>query len=248
VLSTDTGRNVRELVDSAGADGLIDWQEFEAFVLDTYADVRDAPRSVEAARDRYGDWSDSTRWFSMSVSGSMSPYRRRISVDMARLRTAVDGMTSLDDDIIYPVGTVFAGEHLDDGGIRETTFMVKRADGLWDYFAYGPDGRPTRTIEHDPSDLNVPTQCIGCHLGSRQFEPERSFPAEARPGPGGERRVYVDPAVRSSDIAGRIREHLKRSDRILGLYVTIYLSELRLRARADLDAWERSTLERLFDN
>lgn len=249
VFASESGRNIRGLEAAGSGDSLVDWDEFEAFILDTWPEARDAPESVEAARDRYGDWSDDGAWFTIELTGSMSPYRRRIAVEYSALRAAIDALSSLDDPVIYPIGTVFVGEHLtsgSEGAVVETTFMVKRADGLWDYFAYGADGRWARSIRNEPTDLNVPTQCVGCHFGSRQFEPERSFPAEARPGPAGPRLIHVEPGLRTAGIAERLREHLRRSDTILGLYATLYLSRIRSANPEARDDWERSTRARLL--
>lgn len=250
VFESDLGRHVRGLEAVAGEDRLVDWDEFESFILDTWSSVRGAPATVEEARSRFGDWSDDRAWFTMEVTGSMSPYRRRIAVELSALRSAIDGLTSLEDSVIYPTGSVFVGEHVQTGQAREvvveTTFMVKREDGLWDYFAYGSDGRWTTTIENEPSDLNVPTQCVGCHVGSRPFEPERSFPAAARPGPSGPRLVHVDPTISTEGIVETLREHVRRSDTILGLYATLYLSRIRSTFPDSLDDWERSTRARLL--
>ena len=246
VLASEVGANLAPLETVAGEERIVGWDGFERFILDTWPDVRGAPETVQTARQRYGDWSDETSWFTMEVTGSMSPYRRRIAVPRSALRHALDGMGTLDDPVIYPIGTVFVGEHVVDARVVETTFMVKREDGLWDYFAYGADGRWTETIENEPNDLNVPTQCVGCHFGSRQFEPERSFPAEARPGPSGPRLVHVEPGLRTTGIAERIQEHLRRSDTILGLYATLYLSRLRATDTGELDAWQSATRQRLL--
>lgn len=250
VLQVELGRHIRGLEAVAGDDRLVDWDEFESFILDTWPSVRDAPATVGEARTRYGDWSDEAAWFTMEVTGSMSPYRRRIAIEHSALRAAIDGLSSLEDAVIYPIGSVFVGEHVTagqaQGDVVETTFMVKRPDGLWDYFAYGSDGRWTTTIENEPSDLNVPTQCVGCHVGSRPFEPERSFPAAARPGPSGPRLVHVDPDIRTEGIVGRLREHVRRSDTILGLYATLYLSRIRSARPDSLNEWEQSTRARLL--
>ncbi|NNF04478.1 MAG: hypothetical protein HKN17_08425 [Rhodothermales bacterium] len=254
VLTSDQAMHIRNLGPAAAGDGRVDWDEFEAFIVETWPDVRRAPASVDEALRRYGDWSDSSKWFSMDVTGSMSPYRRRISVELSALRAAVDALGSLDDAVIYPEGTVFVGEHLavnsDSVTVVETTIMRKREDGLWDYFAYGSDGRWTTTIENEPSDLTVPTQCIGCHFGSRQFEPERSFPAEARPGPSGPRAVHGADELRTSDVTARLsnglQEHLRRSDTILGLYATLYLARIGASHPDQLDRWELSTRDRLI--
>jgi len=89
----------------------------------------------------------------------------------------------------------------------------------------------SKTIKKEPDDLKVPTQCVGCHFGDKQFEPERSFPREARPGPRGIRSLYVSENLKNESIARGISEHAKRSDNVLGLYATLFLSDLSTRIR-----------------
>ena len=104
--------------------------------------------------------------------------------------------------------------------------MLKREDGHWDFFAYGPDGTPTTETAARPRPLRVPTQCVGCHFGSKLYEPEKSFPAEAADGPHGPRVLHVDDAARKPDVVQFFDEHRKRSDHVLGLYATLLVSQL----------------------
>jgi hypothetical protein len=124
------------------------------------------------------------------------------------------------------------GEHLEDGAVVETTAMIRRADGWWDFAAYDAGGEPIGEIHGDRGGLAVPTRCFGCHYGDRAFEPEASFPAPAADGPHGPRFVdvpvaWVDPAVVS-----RLDEHRRRSDGLLGLYATVLVGRWRAEAEA----------------
>ena len=99
-------------------------------------------------------------------------------------------------------------------------------------------------IERTPSDLIVPTKCVGCHLGSRLFEPERSFPVDPRPGPDGPRRLYVSDDFKDVGVVRGLDEHRKRSDMVLGMYGTLFISQLRSTRSADtLDSRMMSLLE-----
>jgi hypothetical protein len=74
----------------------------------------------------------------------------------------------------------------------------------------------------------VPTKCVGCHFGTRLFEPEKSFPVAARPGPDGPRGITVQNALPTPSMVGQLDEHRKRSDQILGLYGTLLLNRLTI--------------------
>lgn len=82
--------------------------------------------------------------------------------------------------------------------------------------------------------MSVPTKCLGCHFGDRQFEPEKSFPSVARPGPNGERHVFVPDQFRDKAVRDAFSEHARRSDTILGLYVTLFISDMLNQAEAGL--------------
>ena len=73
---------------------------------------------------------------------------------------------------------------------------------------------------------------MGCHFGDKLFEPEKSFPMRAEPGPHGPRQVYVEEDLRDEEIVRRFDEHRRRSDTVLGLYTTLFVSSLRAERRA----------------
>ena len=77
-----------------------------------------------------------------------------------------------------------------------------------------------------PRPLRVPTQCTGCHLGQKLYEPEKSWPGEARDGPFGPRAYHVPEAWRNPEVAALFNEHANRDDGVLGLYGTLYASKL----------------------
>ena len=214
-----------ELHDNAGKDGQISWDEFEAWILSTYYTARDAAPTVAELKKSVGDWG-SDGWFVHEVRGQMTPMVRRLSVRLEDLRAALLAMRNIDSPIKYPVGTAIIGEHSRDGGVQETTVMMKREDGFWDYYAYDASGELMTEVEKDPDPMTVPTKCVGCHFGDRQFEPERSFPGVARPGPRGERTIFVEENLRNQEVATRFSEHARRSDTILGLYATLFVSDL----------------------
>jgi len=221
----DLPPSMETLFEVAGDDEKLTWEEFEPAVSSSYYAVRNAPKSVADLKIRYGDW-DSESWFVHELVGQMTHFRRRLSVPKTALFAALKGLSTLSDPIIYPIGTVFVGEHLGGESVREVTAMVKREDGYWDYFAYGSEGKLSQFIEKKPDPLRVPTQCVGCHFGDRLFEPERSFPSAARPGPTGERAYFVPEYLKNASLASGLSEHARRSDHILGLYGTLYLASL----------------------
>lgn len=223
-LPTVSRAQLRTLWEDQEASGSITEDALEAFIRTSYYEVRGIPPSISALTAEMGAWSEPD-WFRISLRGSMVPLERTTWVRRSAIESALDRMTSLDDPVIYDAHTVFVGEHHDEGALVETTFMRKRADGFWDFWAYDDAGELIDRVRKEPRDMLIPTRCTGCHFGDRQFEPERSFPGEARPGPTGERALYIPDAWRDSAVASSLQEHARRSDTILGLYATLYLAE-----------------------
>lgn len=210
-----------------GQDGLIDWDDLVAFVSETYYAAAEALPTLEAlqAAASYRDNPDD--WFRVEVDGVMSVARRTIYIPYAALRSALQNYAANNNHLLYPVGTYIIGEHHLGGVQVETTVMRKRVDGFWDYFTYDQAGQLAATTETEPRQLKTPTQCVGCHVGTRAFEPERSFPNPARPGPHGPRAIYVADDLRDAEVTAFFDEHRKRSDTVLGLYNTLFVAQLR---------------------
>ncbi len=224
--------------------GALTWDILSAFVNDTWYDARGLPASTDALVELVGPFRDHPSWFRLDVSGSMSPWERRIHVPLDALMQALESGTE-PAGVLYPVGTWFIADHYDQDRLVETTAMVKRADSLWDYVGYDEQGQLVDRIRKHDGTMQVPTQCLGCHNGNRAFEPERSFPAEASAGPAGERRIYVGADFRDPVVASVLSEHMKRADTILGLYATVFLSGIRSRAiRSEASPEERALLEK----
>jgi hypothetical protein len=225
----------RDALRDADEDGAINWDEFVAFVEATYADARRLPPTLDALRAEAPYAEGDSAWFAVEVEGSpMTAARRRVYVPVAALRQALAGYRDAGDRLVYPEGTVIVGEHLDGGRVVETTVKRRRADGFWDFAVYAAAGRLAGATATPPRPLRSPVQCVGCHLGRRLFDPEKSFPAPAPDGPYGPRALLVDDAVRAAahGLAGVFDEHAKRSDGVLGLYGTLYTARLL----ADRDA------------
>ncbi len=219
----------RAALHDADGDGAIGWDEFVAFVDATYYAARGLPETLDGLRAEAGAWAaDNPAWFGFEVRGSaMTTAPRRTLVPTAAVRSALEGYVAAGERLVYPAGTLLVGEHLGgDGRVAETTVKRRRADGFWDFAVYDADGRLARATVPAPNPLRAPTQCVGCHLGRRTFEPEKRFPAASPDGPFGERAVVVPQAWRNADVAGRFEEHARRSDGVLGLYATLYASKL----------------------
>lgn len=221
--------------------GILDWDTLEQFISSTYYAQRNLPESIETLVGDVGNWSEEAEWEALTVKGSMSPFERTVHIRTSHLREALSERER-SGDIIYPVGTVFVAEHFDGDRIVEWTLMLKRADGFWDFAAYDSLGSLSHTIEKSPDPLQVPTQCLGCHVGNRAFEPERSFPGFADDGPSGPRYVAVPESARDGAVVQALNEHVRRSDTVLGLYATVYLAELRSLAVAGRASEEDLTL------
>jgi len=225
----------------AAEDGVIDWSEFEPIIQAHYYDYRPIPRSIEDLRASKGDWRTNDEWFSFEVNGVMSAHVRRIHVRKDDLIYAVSSYKDSDNRLLYKPGTTFISEHIEGDHLLELSALTKRGDGYWDFYAYDESGAQTSTIKREPTDLIVPTRCVGCHFGNRLFEPERSFPADPRPGPDGPRKLYVSVEFKNAQVVRNLDEHRKRSDTILGLYGTLFIS--RLKSTPDLSPELRSLLQ-----
>ncbi|MDX1531796.1 MAG: hypothetical protein R3362_09745 [Rhodothermales bacterium] len=238
----------QDALGAAAADGLLDWDEAGAFLEATYGEARGLPETLAALREAVPYGEPDSAWFSVEIDGVMTEARRRVFVPLPAMRSALAGYHERGERLIYPVGTTLVGEHWLDGARAEVTAMTKRPDGEWDFYVYGRDGRLARATETGPRPLRSPTQCVGCHVGSRLFEPEKSFPAEAGRGPYGPRAVHT--AVRDADgvadVVAFFDEHAKRSDTVLGIYNTLFVTELlQRRAVGRLSAEDAALLDGL---
>ncbi len=235
-------------LDSANADGdgSLDWDEFVDFIDQTYAETRGFPPTLDAFRAEVPYAPGDSAWFTVEIDGVMTNARRHVFVPMPGLRAALSGYHDNGERLLYPVGTALVGEHRVGGELAETTAMRKRADGFWDFFVYGRDGALAAATATEPRPLRSPTQCLGCHIGRKLFEPEKSFPAPAPDGPFGPRGIHVGPSMRNAEVVAFFDEHAKRSDTALGVYGTLFVSALLAdRAAGRLSAEDAALLESL---
>lgn len=222
----------------------MDDDALQAFWQATYYEARSIPPSLEAFLRVEAD--SSIEWFEVEVQGVMTQARRRIRVPAEAVRAALFAYKEAGEHLLYPVGTTFIGEHLEADTVLETTVMRKRGDGFWDFATYDASGSLVPATAARPRALKSPTQCVGCHFGTRMFEPEKSFPGEASPGPHGPRELHVPMALRNSTITRFFDEHRKRSDTILGLYATLFVSErIVQRSEGTLSANDAALLDSL---
>ncbi len=215
----------RAALADANGDGAVDWDELAAMLEASYVDARAVPPTTDALRQQADYRAGEPGWFTVEVDGVMTAARRRIHVPTGALRQAMRAFPAA-GTLAYPAGTWIVGEHVLDGTVVETTVKRRRADGFWDFAVYGPDGALAPATQTEPRALRVPTQCTGCHLGRRLFDPEKSFPAEATDGPFGPRAIHVPTAWRSGPATALFDEHARRDDGVLGLYATLYAGRL----------------------
>lgn len=233
---------VRAAFAGAAEDGRLDWDEAKTAFQATYAEARPFPATLDdfqrgiAYLDASGAPADG--WFSVEIDGVMTQARRRLYVPKAALRQALRAYDANSEQVIYPAGTALIGEHWLDGERAEVTIKQKRADGFWDFLVYDAAGVLADGTTTPPRALTAPTQCVGCHLGTKLYEPEKSFPARAPDGPHGPRAIYLDDSVRDHPetraVTERLAEHRTRSDSVLGLYATLFVADLLADRRAGL--------------
>ena len=223
--------DARAVLRDADGDGTLSWDELAPIADAPYRAARAFPPTLDALRAATGYDPDDPAWFTVDVDGVMTAARRRVSVPEAGLRTAMEAFAR-DGVLRYPAGTWIVGAHVVDGQTVETTAKHRRPDGFWDFIVYDAEGRLTDATATEPRPLRAPTQCTGCHLGQKRYQPESSFPAEAPDGPFGPLAYHVPEAWRSREATALFDEHARRDDGVLGLYATLYAGRL-LAARAD---------------
>ncbi|NNF59409.1 MAG: hypothetical protein HKN04_14330 [Rhodothermaceae bacterium] len=238
--------SVRDALRDANDDGTLDWDEFVAFIEATYYDARGLPPTLDAFRADAGFAASDSSWVTLDVDGVVTAARRRIYVREDALRETLEGYREAGEQIIYPAGTVFIAEHWLDGQVVETTVKRRRADSFWDFAVYDASGQRVPATSTAPRALRAPVQCVGCHLGQRRFDPEKSFPAAAPEGPYGPRTIHIAEALRAApttaEATALFNEHAKRSDGVLGLYATLYTAQLLADREAGVLAPEDAVL------
>ena len=224
----------------------LDWDALSSFLNKTYYGVRALPSTLAELRQEVPYLDEDHTWFRVEIDGVMTAARRIVYVEKDALRAALRGYFEQNEQLIYPAGTTIIGEHHLDGVHAETTVMRKREDGYWDFFTYDETGRLAPITNTPPRNLKTPTQCVGCHFGSKQFEPERSFPGEAPPGPNGPRAIHVGNDHRDAEVVRFFQEHSKRSDTVLGIYNTLFVTQLRAQRKASTISDEDTKLLELL--
>lgn len=209
----------------------LNWEELESFFDATYYRARGLPLTVDSLLRDVGYASEDPAWMRVEIDGVMTSARRKLAVPYESIRHAIERYWENEEKLIYPNGTTIIGEHVLRDSVAETTIMRKREDGYWDFAVYNAGDSLAPSTLTPPRELKSPVQCVGCHFGSKVFEPEKSFPAKAEPGPHGPRQIYVDDAFRDPEVMKLFDEHRKRSDTILGLYTTLFVAQLRQQQR-----------------
>ena len=215
----------QELKDKA-SDGVVSPDSLRTAVQMTYYHARNLPETLSEFNDRWVI--DSAITF--EVHGPVTNYLRRITLSESALQSAIQNYYENGEKIRYAIGTAIRAEHLRGNRVVETTAMVRRSDGFWDFATYdSTEALTSHTLPNDRA-LATPTQCAGCHFGNKGFEPEQSWPREPAKAPGDIRKWYT--GSRDIEVAEFFSEHFRRSDTLLGLYATAYISDLRAQRRA----------------
>ncbi|MXY08062.1 MAG: hypothetical protein F4058_03755 [Rhodothermaceae bacterium] len=205
--------------------GVVSPDSLRTAVQMTYYLARDLPERLSEFNDQWVIDNATT----FEVHGPVTNYLRRITLSESALQGAIWNYYENGEKIRYAVGTAIKAEHLRGTRVVETTAMVRRSDGFWDFATYDSTGALTsHTLPNDRA-LATPTQCAGCHFGNKGFEPEQSWPQEPAKAPGDIRKWYTGP--RDIEVAEFFSEHFRRSDTLLGLYATAYVSNLRAQRR-----------------
>jgi len=214
----------------------LEWDSLLTFAAAAYDRIRQMPDHVDQLhKDLPAD-----EVLIFEVHGPMTRYLRRITIPKSALHQALNAFSLNRRQLVYPIGTTIVARHLDDSVPVETTAMYKRPDGYWEFGTYDRAGRRVAATHANPRALVTPKQCVGCHLGTRLFEPEKSFPAPAPAGPDGVRHWYT--SARDPVVTQLFSEHERRSDTVLGLYATVYVTDLLQARQSGIIAQEEARL------
>ena len=157
----------------------LDWDSLLVFAASVYDQIQRLPDQLAELRDS----ALSNEVLTYDVHGPMTRYLRRIWVPRSALIAAVSQYNANGQRLVYPTGTAIMAHHFDDGALMESTVMYKRPEGYWEFGTYDQEGLRAAKTRPNPRALETPRQCVGCHLGQREFEPEKSFPRPATDGP-----------------------------------------------------------------
>lgn len=216
----------------------VSWDVLKDAVMATYYPARGFAPNLAAFKAKH----PFETWFTVKANGSMTTAERHLFIEESAIRHALKNYTAQGEKLLYPSGTVIVGVHYEQETVLETTVMEKRADGFWDYYVYDKAGNLAPSTEARPQPLKAPIQCVGCHFGAKQFEPEKSFPNAAPPAPNGvTRKLQVEPLPEWAALTQKFQEHGKRSDTILAPYATLFMGEL-LRKKASLSMEDQALL------
>jgi len=220
-------------------DGILDWEDIKSAVSDSYYNTSDAPANVSALK------ADESALFTVDLHGVMSDAKRTIKLRKSNLEKALLQFEENNSEILYPIGSTFVADHQLDGQTKETTVMRKLDSGYWAYWVYDDQGNLALKTNSSPRKLKAPTQCIGCHMGQKQFEPSSSFPRLLEDKERRKRQIYTSSQLRN--LSPRLDEHQKRSDSVLGPYGAIYIAQLRSSSES-LSEKEKELLDSFSSN
>ncbi|NND71493.1 MAG: hypothetical protein HKN43_07930 [Rhodothermales bacterium] len=211
--------------------GRIQWDSFEEIMSQSYYAARQLPPTIDSLIRKFDVDRDNS--FVIDVDGVMTTARRHTFIGTENLRAALRAFEQNSDKLVYPVGTVVIGEHIDGDTLVETTAMIKRPDDFWDFAVYDSMGMLADSTQPLSESLAAPAQCTGCHFGKRANEPEKSFPGNAPVGPDGPRKIHMIDPLPSTQLVRFFDEHRRRSDYLLGLYGTLYVNRLMQTSPSD---------------
>lgn len=165
-------------------------------------------------------------YFRLKVYGAMTTLLREIYVPRQALEDGLLNYWDRGGMLQYPAGTVIAAYHKNSSGeTLEVTVKKRRSDGFWDFGVYDSSGRNVRHSSSPPTPYAAPVQCVGCHLGNMLYEPEESF-IIGREGKTEGEYLVLGNHPRNPKIVELLDEHARRSDHVLGVYGTVYLTEI----------------------
>jgi sulfatase modifying factor 1 len=207
---------------------------------------------------------DNPDWLTVPLDSETFHRRRVLRINKDRVADALVSYFDNNDRLIYPLGTVIAGESFDkNGSLVEEEILLKRPDTFWNFAVYNRDGAllPTSFAFDEEGAVaprnvgfRVPQDCSICHRIDRlDLSGDPQAPARV---PLRAFFNFLPMRVPQIQLGPEYYDHMafteltesnaKLKDGVIGVYGSLLLSELASRKRlGTLTANDKQRYERL---
>ncbi len=147
--------------------------DYRRIASQRYFALREFPKTLPELRIAW-DLSNESIWSSVRVRSVIARSVRRIWFPRQVVLQAAQAQGL---DPMYPPGTLFVAEELDEHGeVEEVHVMRRRVDHAWDFALYDKSGPRRIASLKRPKRFHAPFSCQGCHQAPRRMPPFSDFP------------------------------------------------------------------------